>query len=230
MKDIVDTLSAGLSSFKSGITEALSERNRQVTFAVLIGGATIAAANWIAMSRPENEAVFGLGHGSASGALFAPLYGGLVTGAVAGFSRRPVYADARAGTFAAFTGMIFLMALVTFTRFTSDLPATSEGFENLGPVSAILFVVVIGAANVFITFPTAFLVMFTSRSLIPNNKHRYGWLNTEDDDNPGLVPLTAVVRSNSTDYSQHSTAFSRFSQSPPRFSRVPGHFLDVKPE
>lgn len=224
-----------ISGAVSGLTAAVSQRNRQVTVAVLLGGATIAAANWFAMSRPEGEAVIGLGSNSASGALVAPAYGGIVTGAIAGFTRRPVYADGRAGTYAAFTGVVLLMVWVIFTRFTGELPAGSAGFERFGPLSAAMFTLIIGAANVFVTFPTAFVIIFAIRSIVPNNRHRYGWL-ADDDDDLGLdygatavniIPTSSAARG---DISRRSTAFSRFNQTPPRFSKVPSRFLDVERE
>lgn len=213
----------------NGVRAALSARNRRVTAAVLTGGATIAAANWIAMSQSAGESVLGLGPGSAAGAVFAPMYGGVVTGLVAGLSRRPVYADGRAGTFAAFAGMAMLLIWIGVVRITGDLPDEGAGFGRFGPISGVMFVLVIGAANVFITFPTAFLVIFTSRSLIPNNKHRYGWL-AEDPENPGISYVTPGPSEEQPDLRSKSTAYSRFSEDNPRFSKIPRRFLDAEPE
>lgn len=229
MRLIVELIARAITGTLKGIRLAVSRRNRRITAAVFIGGFTIAAANWVAMSQPVGESILGLGPRGASGAFFAPVYGGIVTGLVAGFSRRPLYADAKAGTFAGFAGIVMLAIWIAIARSNGNLPAGGEGFERFGAVSGIMFVLVIGSANVFITFPTAFVVMFASRSIMPNNRHRYGWLHS-DEENPGIAYVTPGPKGDQGDLSHRSTAFSRFNHAAPRFSQVPRRFIDVEPE
>lgn len=229
MRDLIRIIPLSIVGLVNGVRIALRPRNRQVTAAVLIGGFTIAGANWLAMSQGQGESVAGLGPESAAGAVLAPAYGGVVAGLIAGFSKRPIYADGRVGTFAAFAGMAMLLVWVGIARLTGDLPESGEGFLRFGPFSGIMFVLIIGMANAFITFPTAFLVMFATRSMVPNNKHRYGWL-TDDEDNPGLVYVTPGPNKPQGDLSRHSTAYSRFRQEPPTFSRIPRRFRDMDGE
>lgn len=229
MRELVELIALAIKATAVGLRSSVSPRNRRITLAVLVGGMTIAGANWVAMSQPMGESLLGLGPQGAAGAVFAPVYGGIVTGLIAGFSRRPLYADARAGTFAAFVGMAMLLAWTGVARANGTLPDGGAGFERFGPISGTMFVLVVGSANVFVTFPTAFVVMFASRSFVPNNRHRYGWLSA-DEDNPGLVYVTPGPRRYQPDLSRSSTAYSRFNQSPPRFSKIPSRFLDVEPE
>lgn len=229
MRDLVSLILQTFQAAVTGLRTALAPGNRRLTAAVVLGGATIAAANWFAMSKPPGESVAGLGPDSAAGALFAPMYGGIVAGLVAGFSKRPLYADGRVGTLAAFAGMAMLLVWVGVVRLTGDLPESGLGFTRFGPISGAMFVLVIGAANTFITFPTAFLVIFASRSVVPNNKHRYGWLQ-DDDDNPGLHYVTPGPTEPQGDLRRHSTAYSRFKEAPPRFSKIPRRFIDGRRE
>ena len=207
-----------------GLRLAISPRNRRITIAVITGAFTIAVANWIAMSQAPGESTFGLGGSGFSGAVLAPLYGGLVTGLIAGFSRRPLHADAKAGTLTAFAGVALLLIWASIARVTGDLPAGGAGFEKFGPISGLMFVLVIGFANSFFSFPAAFVVMFVSRSFVPENKHRYGWVS-DDDDNPGVALLTPGPV-NQPDLSHASTARSRFRSDEPRYSKIPRRFID----
>ncbi len=225
MRELLQLISLTLRSAIFGFRTAIAPGNRRITAAVLIGGATIAAANWLAMTQGPGDSVAGLGPDSAAGAIFAPMYGGIVAGLIAGFSKRPVFADGRVGTLAAFAGMAMLLVWVGIARLTGDLPESGVGFNRFGPFSGVMFVLIIGSANTFITFPTAFLVMFASRSVVPNNKHKYGWL-TDDDENPGIHFVTPGPTEPQGDLSAHSTARSRFDQSPPRYSRIPRRFID----
>ncbi len=229
MRELVELIALAIVGTVNGLKSAVSAHNRRITAAVLIGGFTTAGANWLAMSQPVGESVIGLGPQGASGAVFAPVYGGIITGLIAGFNKRPLYADGRAGTFAGFAGMAMLLIWVGIARATGELPDGGAGFERFGPISGIMFVLVVGSANMFFTFPTAFLVMFATRSVVPNNRHRYGWLNA-DGDNPGIALVTPGPQGKQSDLLRHSTAFSRFSQTPPRFSKIPRRFLDVERE
>ncbi len=229
MRDLVELFGLAITGTWNGLQQTVTPRNRRITLAVLLGGLTIAVANWVAMSQPAGESVFGLGDQGAAGSVFAPVYGGIVTGLVSGFSRRPLYADAKAGTFVAFVGMALLLIWTGVARANGNLPDGGIGFERFGPVSGFMFVLVIGSANAFLTFPTAFIVTFVSRSFMPNNRHRYGWLSG-DDDNPGIALVTPGPARDQGDLSGLSTAVSRFSQSPPRYSKIPRRFLDVEPE
>ena len=198
----------------------LQGRNRRITIAVLAGGATIAAVDWLSMSHQPGEPAIGLiGRDTATGTIIAPAYGGAVTGIIAGLSRRPVYEDGRAGTFAAFTGVFFFLAAVLLVRSYGDLPAGGEAFSGLG-IAALLgpAFLVIGFANMFVAFPAAFIMSFVLRSIMPGNENKYGW-QSDDPDNPGLVYVTPGPPSSST--ALISTAFSRFSSTPSRFSAIP---------
>jgi len=212
-----------------GTRRASSRRNRRISFAVLAGGLTIAVANWIAMSQPAGAGMIGLGTTGSAGTVVAPLYGGIVTGLIAGFNRRPLYADGKAGTLAAFVGIGILLAWVSIARVMGNLPEGGIGFERLGPISGIAFVLVIGFMNSFFAFPAAFVVMFVSRSFVPNNRHRYGWVS-EDPDNPGLAFVTPGPGPDQPDLSRHSTAVSRFRREPTRYSKIPRRFLDDEAE
>ena len=224
MSDVKRESDRAIISLIRALIAAFDARNRRITLAIIAGALTIAAANWLAMVRPAGESILGLGSDSASGAFYAPLYGGLVTGAIAGFSRRPLHADGRAGTYAAFLGMLFLLIWVGFIRVTGELPDGSTGFNRFGPFSGAMFVLIIGSANVLITFPIAFMVTFLSRAIIPNNRNRYGWL-VDDDYDPALDYVTPGP-TQQKDLTSSSTARSRFQSAPPRYSRIPARFRD----
>lgn len=228
LREIVELIARAVAGSFKGARNAVSAHNRRITAAILIGGFTIAGANWLAMSQPVGKSFLGLEQQGAA-VVFAPVYGGIVAGLIAGFSKRPLYADGKVGTFAAFAGIAMLLVWTAIARATGDLPDGGAGFERFGPISGILFVLVIGSANVFITFPTAFVVMFASRSVVPNNRHRYGWL-LADEENPGIAYVTPGPQGNQPDLSRHSTAVSRFNQAPPRYSKIPKRFLDLGPE
>ncbi len=228
MRQLVELIPLTISGAITGLRLSLTRHNRRITLAVLAGGLTIAVANWIAMYQADGESFMGLGPGGTAGTILAPIYGGVVTGAIAGFSRRPLHADAKAGTFAAFLGTAMLLIWTGIARANGDLPDGGAGFEKFGPFSGTMFVLIVGSANMFLTFPSAFIVMFVSRSFLRDNKHRYGWVS-DDEENPGLVYVTPGPR-DQADLSRASTAYSRFNQSQPRFSKIPRRFLDAKPE
>ncbi len=228
MRDLVEFIIVIAGAIRPGLRSMLSRRNRRITLAVLVGGFTIAGANWIAMSMSPGESFMGLGDQGASGAVIAPVYGGIVTGLLAGFGKRPLYADAKAGTLAAFAGVTLLLVWAGIARATGDLPDGGIGFEKFGPISGAMFVLLIGSAYMFLTFPVAFVVIFTTRSFVPNNRHRYGWVS-DDDDNPGLALVTPGPV-NQGSLASASTARSRFRSTPPRYSSVPRRFMDAEAE
>ena len=104
MREFITFISQVFDAAVTGIRTAIAPENRRVTAAVMLGGLTIAAANWFAMSKPSGESVAGLGPDSAAGALFAPMYGGVVAGlgmektrCDPGASRAPALASTAAG-------------------------------------------------------------------------------------------------------------------------------------
>lgn len=188
-----------------------SPKNLRYNFAVIAGAATIAIINWLAMSQSGNG---GLASSLPVGGIVAPALGGLITGAVLAYSKRPAYLDGAAGSYAAFAGIFALIAAVAVARFTGGLPENGTGFERFGPISLIFFFALVGAFNMAISFPITFVTIFLVRMAMPGNEHRYGWVDDTDIDY--VTPVQALPKGNGL-----STAVSRFNPGPVQFTQIP---------
>ena len=189
----------------------LSPRNLRYNLAILAGAATIAMVNWLAMSQSNNA----LGDSMPVGGLIAPALGGLVTGAILAYSKRPAYMDGAAGTYAAFGGVLALIFIVVIARLTDSLPADGVGFEKFGPISLIFFFALVGGFNMAVCFPITFGLIFLVRTAMPGNEHKYGWVDDTD-----LEYVTPGPPSSAASNGQ-STARSRFKPQPIRYSKIP---------
>jgi hypothetical protein len=149
-----------------------------------------------------------------TGGLIAPALGGLVTGSILAYAKRPVHMDSAAGTYAAFAGVLGLIIIVVNARLTGGLPENGAGFEKFGPFSLVLFLALIGGFNMMVCFPVTFAVIFTVRTVMPGNINKYGWV-----DDQGLEYVTPGPPPSSGE--RLSTARSRFGQPAVRYSEIP---------